>query len=585
MKNNKESMYLREIAYLRELAQCVAKESPHLADFLLASHDPDSERVFEAFALLIANLRDKLEDDFPEITHGILSRIWPSALSPIPPTTIMQFHPIDGEHQGTVDMPAGTPVSADVNGQLLTFNTCRPLHIEPLIVRDRGVKKTGTHSEIVLTLCQTGIASPVWQSGSLSFFLGEDNERAAQLSLWLDEHICDVSIRTQGEQRKLNAFPYGWHNLFDYPLLPMEKRMYTGLQLLMEYYALPHLYHFMTVDISASCQEVPLNADGSFELVFRFEGELPLDDVNDAFMLGCVPAIHLETLTSPPLPLGEGHHRYSLSLGESVQLFRLRDIQAVQQPDDAQQRGSPHRYLPIDQFTPSAPELAEDGEPETFYYLLRRERDLLGRLTHQLDFFDLTGKPAKRLPALSVTGDFWGYHTQAATLQPGEITVTQEDSPAHLSVHNILPVADDYPPLLQDNAGWPLLSGLASPPVLLFSTDSLKQFLCLFDPYTELNRPLSRQIRRHIDAIVRVEKRLTDRLKHGRPVRGHWVGLTLNPENYRNPGEMYRFCRLVHEAMTCFVSQSTFIKLDVYTPDKSELLWAFREIYGTRGVM
>uniref|UniRef100_UPI00187BC691 type VI secretion system baseplate subunit TssF n=1 Tax=Xenorhabdus sp. KK7.4 TaxID=1851572 RepID=UPI00187BC691 len=77
MNNNKESLYLRERAYLRELAQRVAKDSPHLADFLISSHDPDITRLFEAFALLIASVRAKLEDELPEITHGILSRIWP----------------------------------------------------------------------------------------------------------------------------------------------------------------------------------------------------------------------------------------------------------------------------------------------------------------------------------------------------------------------------------------------------------------------------------------------------------------------------------------------------------------------------
>ncbi|PHM46599.1 type VI secretion system baseplate subunit TssF [Xenorhabdus miraniensis] len=585
MKNRKESLYLQELAYLRELARRVANDAPHLADFLTASHDPDIQRIFEAFALLIAHLRDKVEDDFPEITHGILSRIWPSTLSPIPPTTLMQFHPTDGEHQGVVDIPAGTPISADVNGQLLTFNTCRPLHIEPLIVLNRVVKKTGTHSEIVLTLCQTGTPSPVWQSGALSFFLGSDSERAAQLSLWLDQHICEMRLNVQGTQRKLNSFPYGWHNLFDNPLLPTGKRTYAGLQLLMEYYALPHLYNFMVVDISNSCPEVPLNADGTFDLIFRFQGELPLENIDDAFMLGCVPALHLETLTSSPLPLDEGNHRYPLSLGESVQLFRLRDIQVVQQPDATQQRGRPSRYLPIEQFTPSSPWLAEDDEPETFYYLYQRDCDLLGRLTHQLHFFDLTGKPAECLPPLSVVGDFLGYHTQTMTLKQGEITVTQEDSPAHLRVRNILPVFPDYPPLLQDNVGWALISCLSSPPALLFATESLKHFLRLFDPHTEVNRPLSRHIRQHIDGIIRVEEHLTDRLKRGRPVRGHRVGLTLNPDCYHNPGEMYRFCRLVNDAMACFISQSTFVKLDVYTPDSSDVLWAFREVDGTRAEM
>ncbi|MDE9466013.1 type VI secretion system baseplate subunit TssF, partial [Xenorhabdus bovienii] len=401
MKNRKESLYLQELAYLRELAQRVAKGSPHLANILDTPHDPDIERVFEAFALLISNLRDKLEDDFPEITHGILSRIWPLALCPIPPTTVMQFYPTDGEHQGTADIPASTPVSTNMNGQLLTFKTCRPLHIEPLMVRDRTVKKTSTHSEIILTLCQTGHPSPVWQSGPLSFFLGTDTGQAAQLSLWLDQHICDVSLRTQGEQRKLSCFPYDWHNLFDNPVLPTEKRTYAGLQTLVEYYARPHLYNFMTVDLSHSCREVPLEADGTFELIFRFEGELPLDDVNDAFMLGCVPAIHLETQVSPPIPLSAENHSYPLPLGESVQLFRLRDVQVIQQPDEGPQRGTPYRYLPIDQFTPAADLLAGE-EPDYFYYQLRTERDLLDRIQHRLHFFDLTGKPAGNLPALSV---------------------------------------------------------------------------------------------------------------------------------------------------------------------------------------
>ncbi|MBC8949938.1 MULTISPECIES: T6SS phospholipase effector Tle1-like catalytic domain-containing protein [Xenorhabdus] len=62
MKSEKESLYLKERAYLRELAEHIAKESPHLAEFLVSSHDPDIVRVFESFAFLIANLRDKLED-------------------------------------------------------------------------------------------------------------------------------------------------------------------------------------------------------------------------------------------------------------------------------------------------------------------------------------------------------------------------------------------------------------------------------------------------------------------------------------------------------------------------------------------
>jgi type VI secretion system protein ImpG len=585
MKNNKESLYLKERAYLRELAQHVAKESPHLAEFLNSSHDPDIVRVFEAFAFLIANLRHKLEDDLPEIVHGILSRIWPLALCPIPPTALVQFTPAGDEHQGIADIPTGTPVSAELNGQLLDFKTCRPLHIEPLIVQQRAVRKTGTHSEICLTLRQTGPASPVWQSGPLTFFLGTDTERAAQLSLWLDQHICDISLNARGERRTFEDYPYGWHSLLDGPLLPAPQSTYSGLQPLVEYYALPELYNFVTLDIRNSCSTVPLNDDGTFELILRFGGDLPLDDVGGAFLLGCVPAVHLENRASPPIRLAASHHRYPLPLGESVRLYRMREIQVVQQPEDSGQRGTPYHWLPIEQFVPVGRFFEESDKPDTFYYQLQTETDLLGRTQHQLCFFDLTGNPANDLPDIAVSCQFTGYHEQALTLAEGAITVTQEGAPSHLYAQNILPVMADYPPLLQDDTGWPLLSCLSSPPMMLFATDSLKQFLRLFDPHSETNRPLSRQFRRHTGGILQVKESLTDRVKRGMPVRGHLLSLTLNPENYRTPGEMYRFCRLVHEAMACFVSQSTFVMLEVFTPDSHKALWQFGHTDGLRPAM
>ncbi|WP_340618317.1 type VI secretion system baseplate subunit TssF [Xenorhabdus entomophaga] len=585
MINNKESLYLQERAYLRELAQCIAKDSPHLSDFLTASYDPDIQRVFEAFAFLIANLRDKLDDDFPEIILGLLSRIWPLALCPIPPTTILQFTPADGEHQGTADIPIRTSVSASLNGQLLDFKTCRSLHIEPLIVQHRTVKKSGTHSEIILTLCQTGSVSSVWQSGSLTFFLGTDTGRAAQLSLWLDQHICDVSLNAQGERRKLSAFPYGWHSLLDEPLLPMPKSTYSGLQPLVEYYALSELYNFVTLDISKECAKVPLNDDGTFELILRFEGELPLNDVDGAFLLGCVPAIHLENQTSLPILLETDNHSYPVPLGESVRLFRLRETQVVQQPEDDEQRGIPYRWLPIEQFAPAGYFLDDDQQPDYFYYQIQTTQDFLSKTQHRLNFFDLTGKPANNLPTIAIACHLTGYHEQALTLPQGALTVTQESAPPHLDVQNITPINTDYPPLLQGKSGWPLLSCLSSPPVMLFATDSLKQFLRLFDPHTETNRPLSRQFRQHIEGIVRVEERLTDRMRMGRPVRGYVLAFTLNPDCYRNAGEMYRFCRLINQALSCFISQSTFVMLEIFTPDSRNVLWQFWHVDGLRPEM
>ncbi|MBC8954040.1 hypothetical protein Xenpb_02791 [Xenorhabdus sp. PB62.4] len=257
----------------------------------------------------------------------------------------------------------------------------------------------------------------------------------------------------------------------------------------------------------------------------------------------------------------------------------------VQQPDDSEQRGTPYRWLPIEQFTPAGYFLDDDQQPDYFYYQLQTTRDFLGRTQHRLHFFDLTGKPANDLPAIAVSCHFTGYHEQALTLAQGAITVTQESSPSHLGVQNITPVTTDYPPLLQENSGWPLLSCLSSSPVMLFTTESLKQFLRLFVPHADTNRPLSRQFRQHIEGIVQVEESLTDRMRRGRPIRGHLLSLTLNPDCYRNQGEMYRFCRLINQALACFITQSTFVMLEIFTPDSHKVLWQFWHVDGLRPAM
>ncbi|KMQ76746.1 type VI secretion system baseplate subunit TssF [Marinobacter subterrani] len=56
------------------------------------STDTDVERLLEGFAFLTDKLREKVEDEFPEITHSLLNMLWPNYLRPVPICTIMRFH-------------------------------------------------------------------------------------------------------------------------------------------------------------------------------------------------------------------------------------------------------------------------------------------------------------------------------------------------------------------------------------------------------------------------------------------------------------------------------------------------------------
>ncbi|KMJ45727.1 MULTISPECIES: type VI secretion system baseplate subunit TssF [Xenorhabdus] len=590
MKNNKESLYLQELAYLREKAKLMATEFPHLEPFLSNPHDPDIERLFEGFSLLTSNLRSTVEDDFPQVTHEMLGRIWPHTLRPVPPTTIIQFTPHQDVHQGAVDIPQGVPITTDEGEYTLRFHTCRPLHIEPFIVLDKQIQKTREYSEIIVTLRQTGAVSDRWQVGLLQFFLGTDRERAAQLSLWLERHLDNIYLRTQNEEKRLRYSKlYGCDAHGHHSILPTSHNHFDRLQRMTEYYCLPHAFDFMTFD-ARDYRELPLNRDGSFELVFRLNGELPLETVGDAFQLGCVPAVHLDTMVSPPIPLAENRAHYPLLLSETERLFRLQGVQTARQPGGKQSYANTAHFQPVTQFCEKSGWLLDEGQPDNLYFQPRLSIDLLGRIQYWLHFLDADGKAATKLPSQPVCAHFIGYHTQAMTLEPGAITESQESVPSHLRACNITPVSPDFPPMVMGKSDWALIDKLNHTPFLLFNTESLKNFLRLYDCYTGHDRALSRRMQQHIDGIVHLDSRFDSRLDYGPGrlggvINGNTLHLHLNPACYENDGIMYQFCRVISQLLASFVVRDNFIMLEIYRQDEQMALWAFPHQLGLRREM
>lgn len=89
-----ERYYQQELDYLRQLSKLLATEKPHLARFLSEKGaDPDIERLLEGVAFLTGSLRQKIEDEFPELTHGLIRMLWPNYLRPVPSMTLIEYTP------------------------------------------------------------------------------------------------------------------------------------------------------------------------------------------------------------------------------------------------------------------------------------------------------------------------------------------------------------------------------------------------------------------------------------------------------------------------------------------------------------
>jgi type VI secretion system protein ImpG len=81
-------LYDQELGYLRSLAGEFADAHPKIAGRLRLSadavDDPHVARLIEGFALVAARIRQKLDDEFPELTDSLLGALYPHLLAPFP---------------------------------------------------------------------------------------------------------------------------------------------------------------------------------------------------------------------------------------------------------------------------------------------------------------------------------------------------------------------------------------------------------------------------------------------------------------------------------------------------------------------
>lgn len=89
--------YDAEMRYLLEAGEEFARAHPDRAAMLnldkAGARDPYVERLFEGFAFLMGRLREKLDDDLPELTEGLVSLLWPHYLRTIPSMSVVAFTP------------------------------------------------------------------------------------------------------------------------------------------------------------------------------------------------------------------------------------------------------------------------------------------------------------------------------------------------------------------------------------------------------------------------------------------------------------------------------------------------------------
>src|SRR6195952_123206 len=125
--------------YLREAGKEFAQAFPDRAKMLnidrIGDRDPHVERLFEGFAFLVGRLRQKLDDELPELTEGLVSLLWPHYLRMIPSLSILEMTPAPETLQKTESVPAGLAVRSGkvgTSGVQCLYRTTQSVTLMPI---------------------------------------------------------------------------------------------------------------------------------------------------------------------------------------------------------------------------------------------------------------------------------------------------------------------------------------------------------------------------------------------------------------------------------------------------------------------
>ena len=187
-----------ELRYLREVGPEFARQHPELARHLGdPGSDPDVERLLEGVAFLCGRIRQKLDDELPEFTAGLLSLLWPHYLRPIPSMTIVELLPEIEGMQAAVTVPAGAEfASRTVQGTRCRYRTAWPTTVRPWGLRDVRLDTTPGRPTRLTLRFQTAAKAKLedLELDAVRLHLAGDPRTTFVLYLLLAAHVEQVTV-------------------------------------------------------------------------------------------------------------------------------------------------------------------------------------------------------------------------------------------------------------------------------------------------------------------------------------------------------------------------------------------------------
>ena len=552
--------YQDELAWLREMGAELAAARPEMARFLgEPGADPDVERLLEGFAFLTGRIREKLDDEFPELTHGFMDMFCPHYLRPVPSMAILQVSPKPNMNSAGVVLPRGTLIdSTPVDGTRCRFRTAADMTPAPVELAEVELK-IGHPSTLRLRLQARGGGLSSLGDQPLRLHLAGDSQVSRALFVALSHHVAavrspsgaggnaqtlDVSIRPGG---------LGEHEA----AIDMPAGAFRGFRLLQEYFAFPE--RFLFVDLFG------VNRAQGDELIFEFKDlpdNMPPVSKNNV-LLDCVPIINLFPHDADPVRAQAGRTEYRIrTSGKDCNNYEVHTVTSV----TGRVRGAAKQetYHPFFAFEAR-------GRSSGRFYQLRRRESL--QATGSDVFVRLGAEDPENWSELdTISIDLTCTNRDLPTkLRPGDINVPTPDTPGAFTYRSIGSPSAPISPPSGDEVHWLLLSHMTLNLRRLADRESLCAALSLYDFRARNDRQARRRLDNLMTAISETSCKRGTELLDGVPINGTEMHLSIDEENAGGEGETFLFGTILNEFLAQYVSLNSFSKLRIHCTSNNEV--------------
>jgi len=567
--------YQDELQFLRELGEEFARAHPAAAHYLSGpGRDPDVERLLEGFAFLTARVRQKLDDELPELTHGLLGLLWPHYLRPVPSMAILEFSPVLTALRQSQVVKRGAEVqSIPVDGTPCRFRTCYDVTLNPLSLEEVALDNRGAGPSSMR------LGFKIWNKSrpealrldSLRLFLHGDAATSYALYLHMSRHVAEARVvastaggGTEGEAfRPVRLEPAGFAE--DEALLPYPASSFGGYRLLQEYFSLPEKFLFLDIKGLEGLRD--LRVEDRFHVEIRFTQPLSptLRPTKEEIRLYCTPIANLFGHEGDPIRIDRTQTEYRLRpSGKDPLHYEVHTIDRVAgyAAGSAQEREIPAFYSFVHGM----------GNRRGPYHFPRLRNSVVDdRIDTYVSFVDPQGETA--IPdAETVSFQLTCTNRRLAeALRVGDIGVPTDSSPEFVKFRNLTAPTPSVAPPLGGDLHWRLISHLSLNYLSLANVEALRGILELYNFQVLRDPRAARANQLRLEGLVGVRAEPSETLARGCLVRGSAVSLDVLEDRFAGDGDLFLFSSVLNEFVSLHATLNSFTQLSVRGTQRGEV--------------